>query len=142
VRDADLGLEAMLRARGDTGAATALDEVARKLADVTGKSDVTFKVTERLAESFGLTGAQIIRILPGIEGQAETMHQSIDQVTESFGRAFARGNIGAMRRTGIVLSEADIQAINVAKSVSFAAGQQEIYNRVLASFQHYAIGAG
>ncbi len=70
------------------------------------------------------------------------MDQSLDSVAESFGRAFASGEAGALTRSGVVLSQTDEDAIKATKSISELAGQQELFNRVLASYQQYAVAAG
>jgi hypothetical protein len=140
--NASAKLDAMLRARGETGARKDLDAVAASMAKLTGQDDDAFTNTEAHLLSFGLSAQQIARIMPSLVGQANVLDQSLDSVADSFGRAFASGDAGGLTRSGVVMSAADKEAIKLAKSTSEAAGQQELYNRVLASYQQYAGKAG
>lgn len=135
-------LDGMLRARGQNGARVELDAVSESLSKLTGMDDDLFSDAQAHLLSFGLNAKQIGQIMPGLVGQANTMGQSLDGVADSFGRAFASGNAGALIRSGVVLSKADQDAIKAAKSISEAAGQQELFNRVLDSYQQFAVKAG
>jgi hypothetical protein len=135
-------LEAMLAVRGESGA---LDEINAALSDLskqTGIDDDTFADSAAHLLSFGLSAKQVEQILPGITGQADTMGQSLDSVADSFGRAFVSGEAGGLTRSGVVLSDVDKEAIKAASSISALAGQQELFNRVLASYSQYAVAAG
>lgn len=137
-----LKLKQMLEVRGQGSAFEDLTALAGEMQRATGNSDETFKEASVHLLSFGLNAKQIRDIMPGISGQALTLGSSIDSVADSFGRAFASGKIGGLTRSGVVLSQADKDAIDYAKSVSEAAGQQEIFNRVLQSYNKYALKAG
>ncbi len=135
-------LDAMLRKRGQSGARSDLDALATSLSKSTGQDDDMFTNAEAHLLSFGLSAEQVKQILPSITAQAKTMDQSVVAAADGFGRAFGSGNAGALTRTGVVLSQADKDAIKLAKSTSEVAGQTELFNRVLASYQQYAINAG
>lgn len=135
-------LDGMLRVRGETGARGELDGLAASLSRATGIDDDLFTDAQAHLLSFGLSAKQIAQIMPGLTGQANTMGQSLDGVADAFGRAFASGNAGALTRSGVVLSKADKDAIDAAKSISEAAGQQELFNRVLGSYAQFAVHAG
>lgn len=135
-------LDGMLRVRGESGARAELDALAASLSNATGIDDDLFTDVQAHLLSFGLSAKQIAQIMPGLTGQANTMGQSLDGVADAFGRAFASGNALSLTRSGVVLSKTDKDAIDAAKSISEAAGQQELFNRVLASYGNFAVSAG
>jgi hypothetical protein len=138
----DAKLTAMLRTRGESGALDEINEMADRLSQMTGKDDDLFKDAASHLLSFGLNAQQISQIMPGLTGQADTMGQSLESVADSFGRAFASGNAGALTRSGVVLSQAAKDSIEAAKATSEAAGQTELFNQVLQSYAQYATKAG
>ena len=138
----DAKLTGMLRARGESGALGEINAMADRLSQLTGKDDDLFKDSAAHLLSFGLTAQQIGQIMPGLTGQADTMGQSLDSAADSFGRAFASGNVGALARSGVVLDENAKAAIENAKAHGEAAGKAELFKQVLASYASYATKAG
>jgi hypothetical protein len=135
-------LKGMLEVRGEGAMFSQLMALSAEMQKATGQSDELFSNASAHLLSFGLTARQITELMPGLVGNARTMDQSLDSAADSFGKAFASGNVGALTRSGVVLSEADKKTIAVAKSTSEAAGQQAIYNAVLRSYSQYALKAG
>jgi hypothetical protein len=135
-------LKAMLAVRGESGAYDELMALSAQMQKLTGQSDEVFSDASSHLLSFGLNARQIAQILPGMVGQANTMGQSLNSVADSFGKAFASGNAGALTKSGLVLSQADKEAIDYAKGISEAATQQAVFNASINAYAKYATKAG
>jgi hypothetical protein len=140
--NAEKKLSAMLSVRGQSHLKGEIIGLSEQMQKLTGQSAETFQEAASHLLSFGLNVSQIKKILPGMSGQADTMGQSLVSVADGFGRAFSSGNVGALTRSGLVLSAADKAAIGLAKSTGEAAGQTELFKRVLSSYEQYAVKAG
>jgi hypothetical protein len=139
---ANLKLEQMLAKRGQSGSLKNLQDLGVQMSRLTGMDDDQFAESGAHLLSYGLNAQQISEIMPGLVGQSHLMGQSLGSVANAFGKAFASGNLGALKRTGMTFSQADLKAVDAAKNISEAAGQLELFKRAQDSLKGYALSAG
>jgi hypothetical protein len=141
---ANLKLEAMLNQRGYGNSLPALQKMANEVSKLSGIDDDDIAQAGAGLLGFGLNAKQVAEVMPNLVAQAQLYNQSLDGVAMTFGKSFASGNAGALKKAGVTLSQADMDAIKAKKSISEAAGQLELFNRVQESMRQYAphLGAG
>jgi len=139
---AGLKLEQMLAKRGQSSSLGEMRQMGVELSKISGIDDDKLSNVAAHMLSFGLNAKQIREVLPGLIGQAKTMDQPLESVADSFGKAFASGNIGMLKRAGMTFSQVDIKAVGAAKKISEAAGQLELFARVQGSLKEFALNAG
>lgn len=141
---ANLKLEAMAGALNlPAGSVGTIRATADEMAALTGMDDDQLTNVSARMLSFGLNAQQVKGILPGLIGQARTMDQDLGSVADAFGRAYASGNASALKRSGVVLSEVDLNNIKALKKQGdYAGAQAATYRAVQNSLAKYAIKAG
>lgn len=139
---AGLKLEAMLAKRGQSGSLDEIKNLGAEMSKISGIDDD--KIAEVAAQllGFGVSAEQIKGIMPGLIGQSRLYNQDLGQTAMAFGKAFASGNAGALKKVGVTLSDADVNAVKAAKSISETAGQMELFKRVQESMKNYALNVG
>jgi len=119
-----------------------LKDMANQMSKMTGMDDDEFANVSAHMMSFGLNAKQVKGILPGLIGQARTMDQSLTSVADAFGKAYASGNAGALKKSGVVLEQFDLDRIKALKKAGkYAEAQALTYEAVRGSLDKYAIGA-
>lgn len=135
---ADAKLQAMLTRRGEGNAFEDMAKWAGELAhNAALVDDDPIKEAAAGLLGFGMNAEQIQQIMPGLIGQSRLYGQSLDSVSMAFGKAFASGNAGALKRSGVTLSQADLDYIKAATSE--VEKQQRMFERVKASMDNYAL---
>lgn len=136
---ADAKLEAMFKKRGEGGRVEELSQWASKLSmDAAMVDDDPIKEAAAGLAGFGVNADQVKGIMPGLIGQARLYGQSLESVSEAFGRAFAKGDVGGLRRSGVTISEADEERI---KAITDEGERQKAtYEAVKQSMEQYALG--
>lgn len=131
-------LNAMLRKRGQ---GSELENMAKWVHDITYESaqvdDEPIKIAAEQLLTFGLNARQVRDIMPGIIGQARAMKMDLPSVAQQFGKAFASGNAGMLKRAGVTLDPADLDKI---KEISGTVEKQKaLFDMVKNSFENYAL---
>lgn len=135
---ADEKLSSMLSKRGEGGAFESMAKWAGELAhNAALVDDDPIKEAAAGLLGFGVNSEQIKQIMPGLIGQSRLYGQSLDAVAMAFGKAFASGNAGALKRTGVTISQADIDHINAASTE--VEKQQRLFEAVKVSMDRYAL---
>ena len=135
---ADEKLNAMLETRGEGGK---LKEMADWAGDLAYQAalidDDPIKEASAGLLGFGLNAEQIQQIMPGLIGQSRLYNQSLDQTAMSFGKAYASGNAGVLRRVGVTISPEDMERL---KGISdFGERQRAMFDVIKKSMDDYAL---
>jgi len=132
-------LNAMLAKRGEGGRLQEMDEWASKLSkDAALVDDEGIKKAGAGLLGFGVNANQIKELMPGLIGQSRLYGESLESVSEQFGKAFASGNAGMLKRAGVTLSQEDLDYI--AKATTEVEQQGRLFERVKKSMDNYALG--
>lgn len=135
---ADEKLSAMMAKRGEGGRIEEMADWAGELAyNAALIDDDPIKEAAAGLFGFGLNAQQVQQIMPGLIGQSRLYGQSIDSVAQAFGRAYASGNAGALKRSGVTLSQADLDYIEAATSEIDK--QNRMFEKVNQSMERYAL---
>jgi hypothetical protein len=131
-------LDAMLKKRGEGGRFEEMTNWAGKLAHEAALVDDD-PINEAAAGllGFGLNADQIRQIMPGLIGQSRLYGQSLESISEAFGRAYASGNAGALKRSGVTISQAEID--HIADATSETEKQARMFEAVKRSMEQYAL---
>lgn len=135
-------LKQMLAVRGQSAALGQLQNMADEMSAMTGIDDDEFAEVGARLVSFGLDAKQVAGIMPGLVGQARTMGQSLGSVGDAFGKAFASGNAGALKKSGVVLEQSSLDRIKALKKEGkYAEASAATYAAVKDSFEKYSVAA-
>lgn len=132
----------MLAVRGQSSSLGALKNMADEMSAMTGVDDDEIAEVGARLVSFGLDAKQVAGIMPGLIGQARTMGQSLGSVGDAFGKAFASGNAGALKKSGVVLEQSSLDRIKALKKEGkYAEATALTYAAVKDSFEKYSMSA-
>lgn len=117
-------LESILDAQGRIADMPSIDEA---VGDITKRGsfadDDEIRNSAILLASFNVETRDMAQLMELGARQARTMGMSIDSVATGLGKAYSTGNIAALKRTGVVLSEAEIAAVKAAYAMDENAGR-------------------
>ena len=133
-----LQMEEMLQKRGQGDKIEQANQFVAKISyDAALPDDEPVKVATAQMLSFGMTLEQIEAAMPGLIGQSRLMGTSIESVGQQFGKSFASGNVGMLKRAGVTLSEHDVDYVKEASTE--AEKQSRLFEVVQKSLQQYAL---
>lgn len=131
-------LDAMATKRGEGGRVEELANWASDLADQAALVDDD-PINEAAAGlfGFGVNADQIKGIMPGLIGQSRLYNQTLDTTAMAFGKAFASGNAGALKRVGVTMSDSDVQYVKDANTELERSSR--LYEVVKKSMDNYSL---
>ena len=138
--DADK-MRAMLEKTNQGGRFDEMDKFASKIAWDAGldDDDQIRRVTAGLL-GFGMTADHIKQIMPGLIGQSRLYDQSLESMAMTIGKAYGKGDAGALTDIGVTLGDADKKRLADVKDSSEDVRKAEMMRALLASFNDYALG--
>lgn len=117
-------LESILKQQGRTSDSKVIDEqVQRVTVEGHFADDDEIKNAAVLAASFSVETKHMGDVLELSARQARTMGMEVGGVATAMAKAYSTGNVSALRRTGVALSEQEADAVKAAYGISQAAGQ-------------------
>lgn len=135
---ADEKLSAMMNKRGEGGRVEEMTDWAAELAKQAAMvDDDPIKEAAAGLYGFGLNAEQVQKVMPGLIGQSRLYGQSLDSVAQAFGRAYASGNASALKRSGVTISQADLDYIEAATTE--IEKQHRMFEKVSESMEKYAL---
>lgn len=118
-------LESILKAQNRLGE---LDTQNNIVQDVTVRGhfddDDQIRNAAVLLDSFSVSTAHMSELLEDAARQARTMGTDVSSVAQQLGTAYNSGNVGMLKKSGITVSDEEIQRIKDAYAISQKLGQQ------------------
>jgi hypothetical protein len=135
---ADEKLSAMLQKRGEGGRMEEMSGWASKLADQAALvDDDPIKEASAGLLGFGMNAKQVRDIMPGLIGQSRLYGQELEGVAMAMGKAFAKGDVGALVKSGVTLDPKEVEKIKAI--TDFGERQAAMFAAVKTSMDNYAL---
>jgi hypothetical protein len=136
--DALAKLEAMLKKRGEGGRFEEMASWSSKLStDAFMPDDDPINKASAGLLGFGVNADKIQQIMPGLIGQSRLYNQSLESTAMAFGKAFSKGDAGALVKSGVTLDPKDLEKLKGIED--HAQRQQMLFEMVAKSMDQYAL---
>jgi hypothetical protein len=136
--DALAKLDAMLQKRGEGGRFQEMADWSSKLStDAFMPDDDPVNKASAGLLGFGVNADKIKAIMPGLIGQSRLYNQSLESTAMAFGKAFSKGDAGALVKSGVTLDPADLAKLKGVED--HTQRQAMLFEMVKKSMDQYAL---
>jgi hypothetical protein len=95
-----------------------------------------------LLDSFSVSTSHMGELLEDAARQARTMGTDVGGVAEQLGKAYNTGQVASLKKSGVTLSDSDIEGLNAAYARSAAEGQAMFVDVVGAAIKNNSVALG